>query len=162
MLGTKRTKQLQPRVTTAARYLAIKVGIDADEAEQEIWLGICERAGQQKTFLHQTDAYIVQAGVYHARNEWQKRHQRESRQVPEEEGIHVTSDNRLLDNICSGDYLERLMRRLRGDRLARETAKGLLTGFRKKEIAARNGVSPQAVSAAVRRVGMAIASIGGS
>src|SRR4030042_4116222 len=112
MLGSKRTKQLEPRVTVAANVLAIRLGMDADEAEQEIWRGICERAHQDKTFLKQTDGYIVQGGVYAALNEWQKRQTRERRCVPEEAATSVATDNHPLAHIRSRAYLERLMRRL--------------------------------------------------
>lgn len=154
-MNSRRAKRLEPRVCKAAQYLSRSTGIDSDEAEQEIWLGILETA-KKRSLLSQTDAYVVQAGVYWTRNEWRKRMSRENREVVVETA--VTDD--FTDLLQSQSYILRLMRGLAGDRVAKALVAGLIRGERKNEVARRAGVSPQAISGARKRVRAAMEAIG--
>jgi len=161
MLSSRRARELQPRVTTAAAILARRTGMDPQEAEQEIWLGIMEIAHQRADFLGQKDCYMVQGGVFWARNEWRKRDGRTSREVSNGSNALAALGGTLDDyGLAERGYLRSLMRRLSGDRVAKALVAGIVRGSQKKEVARRAGVSPQAVSAAVRRVRLAMETMG--
>jgi DNA-directed RNA polymerase specialized sigma24 family protein len=157
-LGTKQANELEPRVKSAARWLAARSGMEPDEAEQEIWLGICERAGRPQ-FLSQKPSYIVQAGVNAARNEWRKRQARTRRQVAEGEAGESVQDAGLFGRVASEDALGRLAASLRRDHLAQATAEGLMLGLKKGEIARAAGVTPPAVTGAIKRLRAALAGL---
>ena len=150
MLTKRQAKRLEPRVIKAALYLSRCTGMD--DAEQEIWLGICEKA-RSTNLMTQKDTYIVQAGVFWARNEWRKRNGRIKRETPLEDAVHL--------DLPQDGYLRELMAFLSGDRIAKALVAGIVRGAKKKEIAQRAGVSPQSISAAGHRVRTAMETIGG-
>jgi DNA-directed RNA polymerase specialized sigma24 family protein len=60
--------QLTPRIKGAAYNVATQYSVDPEDVEQEIILAILEEYTKDPTFLDQTDAYIVNKGVWAARN----------------------------------------------------------------------------------------------
>ena len=61
-------ESLLPRIKGAAHNIARQHNADPDDVEQEIVLAILERYAQEPTFLDQTPAYIVNHGVWRARD----------------------------------------------------------------------------------------------
>lgn len=157
MLTIAQAKKLQPYVEKGAAVLSRRTALEEDEAIQEIWLGILESAlSRGPGFLEQKSCYIAQGGVFWARNEWSKRHRKELRELPEQDGLHQGTDAHLLEQTISQQYIEALMEDLGGDRTAKALVAGVLRGEKKKMIAERAGVSPQSISLARRRVQRAI------
>lgn len=157
MVTIRQSRELQPYVEKAAAVFSRRSGLEEDEARQEIWLGILETSQKRgPEFLSQKACYIVQGGVFWARNEWSKRHRKASREVPDQEGLHQASDRPLFDQLVSQEHVAAVMAHLSGDRIAKALVVGVLRGEKKKTIARRAGVSPQSISSARRRVESAI------
>jgi len=153
MLTTDRARELERPVKTAAIILGRRTGLQEDEARQEIWMGILETAQRRgPEFLEQKPSYIVQGGVFWARNEWRKRQAKKLREVPEEAGLSRAGDADPSVWMASKEYLIEVMRALAGDTVAKALVAGVLRGEKKRVIARRAGVSPQAISLARRRV----------
>ena len=60
----------------------------------------------------------------------------------------MISSSDILNPLVSAHYVKRLMHRLSGDRTAKALVAGVIKGEKRKEIARRCAVSPQAISAA--------------
>ena len=144
--------RLQERVTRSAETVAARSGwaIEADEAEQRIWLAICERAAEDETFLDQQDAYIVAAGEYAARTSLWKRVYRHSLSGAQE----IAIDDETWEWIRAGDAGPMVGQAQEGEESTsilgameaifdghppvwRFIAESLIAGLQKKEIAAR-------------------------
>ena len=65
---TLELERLAPRVKRCANAIAAAYGAEPDDVAQDVWLGILETARKRPDILSQTDAYIVKAGEFHARN----------------------------------------------------------------------------------------------
>lgn len=157
MLTIAQVRKLQPYVEKAAAVLSRRSGLEEDEARQEIWLGILETSQKRgPEFLKQKACYIVQGGVFWARNKWSKRHRKASRELPDQDGLYEATDAHLLQQVMSREHVAAVMGHLTGDRIAKALVAGVLRGEKKKTIARRAGVSPQSISSARRRVETAI------
>jgi hypothetical protein len=161
---TKQIDQaLDARIQKAARWLCRTCPQLADDAAQQMWLEILQRAETDPTFLDQAPAYIVTYGSWRAARWLEKFGYRgnEDASPDDEIGEDVTLGDVMAGRemtveryVISRVTLEAALAVL--DETARALAVGLLMGYGKQQMARKLGRSPAWATGAGRRIAAAV------
>lgn len=156
-LTTVLLTRIDPYLQRIAYDLARQSGylLDVDDLAQEMRLYICAGAKRDPHLLAQTDGFIARGAAWHARHYIRHGYtrmldgQRIAWADPIDEAMHLADDALPLEVGGISDDLAAVIEAL-PDSL-RRTIGYLGQGYKQYEIAALLGVTPQAVSAYVRK-----------
>jgi len=149
---TTRLHELQPRIAEAARIAHYRwmTDCDIDDIIQEANDAIITKATTDPDFLNQTDSYIVNMGIWRARDAARRERRHTNRTCDPPPPTDGDADDDLLDRFSeSGSDLDlriTIQQTLAGlNETTRRVAIMLAQGYRKVEIAQALGMSPQSV-----------------
>lgn len=140
--------QLHPRVRRLARFYAYRSAHDADDLEQEIWLGVLNALNEVNIEIGDPVAYLMKHGRWRALEAVKRlhRHREEPMEATEREDPRGTPENSAVNSVL----VEHLRTRL--SPAQQSVLEGRLAGMSGEEMAQHIGCTPANVSYHLRRI----------
>ena len=140
--------QLHPRVRRLARYYAFRSAHEADDLEQEIWLGVLSALQEVDVSIGDPVAYLMKHGRWRALEAVKRLHRHREEPL---EPIEMGDPRGGPESAAVGSaLLDHLRSRLSAPQ--REVLAGRLAGMSGEEMATQIGCTPANVSYHLRRI----------
>jgi RNA polymerase sigma factor (sigma-70 family) len=140
--------QLHPRVKRLARFYAYRSAHDADDLEQEIWVGVLTALKEVNTSIGDPVAYLMKHGRWRALEAVKRlhRHREEAIEPEDRRDPRGTPESAAVNTVL----VEHLRSRL--SPAQRDVLEGRLAGLSGEEMASQFGCTPANVSYHLRRI----------
>jgi RNA polymerase sigma factor (sigma-70 family) len=139
---------LHPRVRRLARFYAYRSAHDADDLEQEIWVGVLTALKEVDTGIGDPVAYLMKHGRWRALEAVKRlhRHREEAVEPEDRRDPRATPESSAMNTVL----VEHLRSRL--SPAQRDVLEGRLAGMSGEEMASQFGCTPANVSYHLRRI----------